>query len=90
MHQKFDFGMEPKNNNTSSHMFLDQLLFIWFVAVAFQSEEEVSWKRGPLWPILAPPWIRHWADMAEEPLNICGAMSTSSLPSFVNINQGVL
>ena len=21
--QKFDFGMEPKNNNTSSHMFLD-------------------------------------------------------------------
>ena len=22
-HKKFDFGMEPKNNNTSSHMLLD-------------------------------------------------------------------
>ena len=48
--QKFDFGMEPKVNNTSS---------LQFVAVAFRSEEEVSWRRGPpvtyFGPALDPP-----------------------------------
>ena len=28
-------------------MLLDNLLCIWFVAVAFRSEEEVLWRRGP-------------------------------------------
>ena len=57
---------ETKNINTSSHMLLDSSLSIRFVAVAFRSEEEVSWRRGPPWPILAPPWIRPWADLAEK------------------------
>ena len=42
------------------------LLYIWFVAVAFQSEEEVRWRREPLWPIFAPPWIRPRMDLAEK------------------------
>ena len=33
--------MEPKNNSTSC---LPSLVFIWFVAVAFQNEEDV-WQR---------------------------------------------
>ena len=41
------------------------LLCIRFVAVAFWSEEEVSWRRGPPWPIFAPPWICSLADLAE-------------------------
>ena len=35
---------------------------------------------------LASPWIRPWADMAKTSLCMCRAMSTSSLPSFVNIH----
>ena len=56
------------DNNTSSQMFRS-LLCIRFVAVAFRSEEEVLWRRGPPWPILAPPWIRPWADLAVN--NTC-------------------
>ena len=41
-------------------------------------------------PIFSPPWIRPWADLAETPYNMCEAMSSSSLPSFVNIDQAVL
>ena len=33
--------------------FSARLLSIWFVAVAFRSEE-VSWRRGPPWPIWSP------------------------------------
>ena len=50
--QKFDFGMEPKITT----------LCIRFVAVAFQSEEEVCWRRGPqvtyFGPALDPPMGR--------------------------------
>ena len=42
------------------------LLWIRFVAVAFRSEEEVFWRRGPPWPILPRPgsapgqiWPKH-------------------------------
>ena len=61
------------------------LLWIWFVAVAFQSEE-VFWRRGPPVTYFASPWIRPWANMAKTSLCMCRAMSTSSLPSFVNIH----
>ena len=40
--QKFDFAMEPKINNTSFPHSSRSLPCIWFVAVAFWSEEEVS------------------------------------------------
>ena len=33
----------------------------------------------------ALPWIRRWANMAKTSLCMCRVMSTSSLPSFVNI-----
>ena len=39
--QKFDFGMEPKITTLLPDAF-SSLLFIWFIAVAFRSEEEVS------------------------------------------------
>ena len=63
------------------------LLWIWFVAVAFRSEEEVLWRRGPPPPVtyFASPWICPWANMAKTSC-MCRAMSTSSLPSFVNIH----
>ena len=35
---------------------------------------------------LASPWIRPWADMTKTSLCMCQAMSTSSLPNFVNIH----
>ena len=60
--QKFDFRMEPKTKHLFPHAFRS-LLCIWFVAVAFGSEEEVFWKRETKWPIFAPPWM----DLAEMP-----------------------
>ena len=37
--QKFDFRMDPKQQHLFPHAFRS-LLYIWFVAVAFGSEEE--------------------------------------------------
>ena len=65
------------------------LLWIRFVAVAFRSKEEVFWRRGPPPPRVSyfvSPWFRPWANMAKISLCMCQAMSTSSLPSFVNIH----
>ena len=57
--QKTDFGMEPKNNNTSFHMLVDhRYAFGLLLHVAFRSKEEVRW-RGPsvtyFCPTLDPP-----------------------------------
>ena len=38
----------------------------------------------------APPLIHPFAGFAKKSNNKCGAISTSSLPSFVNIHQAVL
>ena len=45
---------------------------------------------NPPGPILAPPWIHPWADLAQEVIQMCGVMSTLSLPSLVNIHQAIL
>ena len=90
MHQKFDFGMEPKITTLLPTYASRSLLSIWFVAVAFLSEDGFLKKGTPRDLFCPPPWIRPWADLAETPYCLCGAMSTSSLPSFVNINQVVL
>ena len=66
------------------------LLWIRFVAVAFRSEEEVLWRRGPPMTYFASPSIRPWANMAKTSLCMSRAMNTSSLPSFVNIHNAVL
>ena len=42
------------------------LLCIRFVFVAFQSEEEVRWRRGPPVTYFCPAWIRPWTDPAEK------------------------
>ena len=64
------------------------LPWIRFVAVAFRSQEEVFWRRGP------PP-VTYFSLALDLPLgkygqnifmHMCRAMSTSSLPSFVNIH----
>ena len=56
--QKFDFGMEPKKKHFFYHA-SRSLLCIPIDAVAFRSEEEVSWRRGPpvtyFCPALDPP-----------------------------------
>ena len=62
--QKFDFGMEPKITKFFPHA-SRSLLCIWFVAVAFRSEEEVSWIGDPVTYFCAaldPPR----ADLAEK------------------------
>ena len=59
-----DWQLPEQNHNRS-------LLWIRFIAVAFQFKEENFWRRGP--PPLPPPsltyfaspWIRPWADMAK-------------------------
>ena len=64
--QKFDFGMEPKITTLNPTC---------FYIIAMHSICPCSlpvWrscflKKGtPLWPILAPPWIHPWADLAEK------------------------
>ena len=58
-----------EGNKKQQHFFPHasrSLLCIRFVAVAFRFEEEVSWRRGPLWPIFTQPWIRHKADLAKN------------------------
>ena len=57
--QKRVYNYTSEWNQKYKHFFPHasrSLLRIRFVAVAFRSEEEVSWRRGPPWPILAPPW----------------------------------
>ena len=78
-------------NQTQQHFITHasrSLLWIGFVAVAFRSEEEVFWRRGPPPPVtyFVSNWICPWANMAKTSLCMCRAMSTSSLPSFVNIH----
>ena len=87
--QKFDFPMKPKITILLPKCFRS-LLCIQYVAVAFRSEKEVLWRRESLGPILAPPWIHPWADLAQESIQICGVMSTLSLPRLVNIHQAIL
>ena len=70
-------------------MLLDHCYAYPFVAVAFQFKEEVFW-RGPLWPFFAKPLIRPSANLAKTISHMCEAMSSSSLPSFVNIHQAIL
>ena len=80
--QKFDFPMKQKITIYFFPNASRSLLCIQYVAVAFPSEEEVLWRREPLEPIFAPPWIHPWADSAQESTQMCGVMSTLSLPSF--------
>ena len=58
-----------------------------FVTVAFPSEEE---EKGPIIDLFCPILDPAWAGFAEKFNHKCGAMSTSSLQSFVNIDQAVL
>ena len=80
--------MEPKIITLLPICF-KSLPYIRFIAVAFQSEEEVLWRRNPsltyFWQI-ALPWIRPWVEFAENLIHRCVTMSTSSLSSFINIH----
>ena len=57
-----------KNNNTSSHA-SRSLLSIRFVAVAFRSEEEVSWRRGPP--------VTYFGPALDSPLGGSGRKTTT-------------
>ena len=61
-----------------------------FVILCSWSEEEVSERWGPSGAHFATPWIHPLTDLAEKQQHLWGTMSTSSLPSFVKINQSVL
>ena len=68
------------------------LLWIRFVAVAISGLKKF-FEEGdppPLVTYFASPSIRPWANMAKTSLCMCLVMSTSSLPSFVNIHYAVL
>ena len=79
-----------KNNNTFFPHASRLLLCIRFVAVAFQSEEEVHWRRGPPVTYFGPTLDQPRADLAEKQQHLLGTMSTSSLPSFIKIHEAVL
>ena len=86
-------NLTSKSNQKQQHFIPHasrSLLCIRFVAVAFRSEEKVLWRRAPHWPIMALSWIRPWADLAQKSIQMCGLMSTLSLPSLVNIHQVIL
>ena len=65
------------------------LLFIRFVDVGFQSEEEIIWRRDTFMTFFAPPCIHTWADLAAKPPYICETMNASSLPIVIKIDQVV-
>ena len=88
--QKFDFPMKPKKKQYFFPNASRSLLCIQYVAVAFRSKEEILWRREPPGPILGPPWIHPWADLAQESIQMCGVMRNLSLPSLININQAIL
>ena len=54
MHQKFDFGMEPKITTLLPTYASRSLLSIWFVAVAFLSEDGFL-KKGTPRDLFCPP-----------------------------------
>ena len=66
------------------------MLCIGFVAVAFWSEEEVLWRRGPPLTYFGPALDPPWAELDQKSIQMCGVMSTLSLPSLVNIRQAIL
>ena len=55
-----------KNNNTSSHMFLDHFYAFGFLLLPSGLKKKFPEEGDPLWPIFAPPWIRPWTDLAEK------------------------
>ena len=66
------------------------LLWIRFVCCSLQVWRRSFFEEGdpppPPLTYFASPWFRPWANMAKISLCMCQAMSTSSLPSFVNIH----
>ena len=45
---------------------------------------------APHWRIMALPWTRPWTDLAQKSIQMCGVMSTLSLPNLVNIQRVIL
>ena len=55
------------------------LLYIRFVAVAFQLWRSSPLEKGPHWPIMALPWIHHCADLAQKSIQMCGSHEYSQM-----------
>ena len=60
-----------KNNNTSSQMLLDHCYTFGLLLWPSNSEEEVLLRRDPHRPIMALPFIHHWADLAQKSKQMC-------------------
>ena len=55
------------------------LLYIRFVAVAFQLWRSSPLEKGPHWPIMALPWIHYCADLAQQSIQICRSHEYSQM-----------
>ena len=71
-----------QNGQKKHHFFLNavrSLLYIRFVAVAFQLRRSSPLEKGPPWPIIALPWIHHCADLAQQSIQMCGSHEYSQM-----------
>ena len=55
------------------------LIYIRFVAVAFQLWRSSPLEKGPHRPIMALPWIHHCADLAQQSIQMCGSHEYSEM-----------
>ena len=70
------------NQKKYQHFFpnvVRSLLYIRFVAVAFQLWRSSPLEKGPHWPIMALPWIHHCADLAQKSIQMCGSHEYSQM-----------
>ena len=57
---------KPKRKNTSSHMLLDHCYAFSLLLWPSSLKKKFIQEGDPELPILAPPWIHPWADLAEK------------------------
>ena len=55
-----------KSNNTTSHMLLDHCYEFRLLLYPSSLKKKFVEEGDPAWPILAPPLIRPWGDLAEK------------------------
>ena len=81
-HQNMSKTRHQNGTKKKQHFFpnaVRSLLYIRFVAVAFQLWRSNPLEKGPHWPIMALPWIHHCADLAQQSIQICGSHEYSQM-----------
>ena len=67
-------------NSTSSQMLLDHCYTFGLLLWPSNSEEVVLWRRALIDLLyMALPWIHHFADLAQQSIQICGSHEYSQM-----------